>query len=186
MGEIKSTLELAMERTKKFVISETEKEEMKHQEIFRKATSLFHRYREGLLTLFEIQREIDRMEEKAAKIVKEALLSRWIDALSLNEENERLFKGIEWLKEREPQELKQKFFRLLSQYQKEKEKVKEEVKIQLTEALRKDRISGNAVEPKIEGGDLWKKEQEKLDHPYQTKLEEIKEQLKGSYGTTTT
>jgi hypothetical protein len=42
MGEIKSTLELALERTKKFAISEREKEEMKHQEIFRKATSLFH------------------------------------------------------------------------------------------------------------------------------------------------
>jgi hypothetical protein len=180
MGEIKSTLELAMERTKKFAISEREKEEIKHQEIFRKATGLFHRYQEGLLTLYEIQREIDRMEEKAAKPVKEALLSRWIDALSLNEENERLFKGIEWLKEREPQELKQKFFRLLSQYQKEKEKVKEEVRIQLTEALRKDGIYGNAVEPKIEEGELWKKEQEKLDLPYQRKLEEIKEQLRGS------
>jgi hypothetical protein len=180
MGEIKSTLELAMERTKKFAISEREKEEIKHREVLQKATRFFHRYQEGLLTLYEIQREIDRMEEKAAKTVKEALLSRWIDALSLNEENERLFKGIEWLKEREPQELKQKFFRLLSQYQKEKEKVKEEVRIQLTEVLRKDGIYGNAVEPKIEGGELWKKEQEKLDHPYRTKLEEIKEQLRGS------
>ena len=158
MAEIKSTLELAMERSKKFTISEREKEEIKQREVLQKATGLFHRYQEGLLTLYEIQREIDRMEEKAAKTVKEALLSRWIDALSLNEENERLFKGIEWLKEREPQELKQKFFRLLSQYQEEKEKVKEEVRIQLTEALRKDGIYGSAVEPKIEGGDLWKKE----------------------------
>jgi uncharacterized membrane-anchored protein YjiN (DUF445 family) len=179
MGEIKSTLELAMERTKKFSISEREKEEMKHQEVLQKAIRFFHRYQEGLLPLHEIQKEIDRMEERAAKTVKEALLSHWIDALSLNEENERLLKGIEWLKEREPQELKQRFFRLLSQYQKEKEKVKEEVRIQLTEALRKDGIYGNAVEPKIDGGELWKKEQEKLDHPYQTKLEEIKEQLRG-------
>jgi len=178
VGEIKSSLELAMERTKKFAISEKEKEEIKQKEILQKATSLFHRYREGYLPLYEIQKEIDRMEEKAANTVKEALLSRWIGALSLNEEDERLFKGIEWLKERKPEELKQKFLRLLSQYQKEKEGVKEKVQVQLSEILRRDGISGNAVEPKIEGSELWEKEHKKLDHPYQTKLEEIKEQLR--------
>jgi len=49
MGEIKSILELAMERTKHFATSEKEKEEMKQEEVLQKATSLFHRYREGHL-----------------------------------------------------------------------------------------------------------------------------------------
>jgi hypothetical protein len=180
MGEIKSTLELAMERTKKIVISKKEKEEMKQKEILQKAISLFHRYREGPLSLYEVQKEIDHLEENAAKTVKKALLSRWIDALSLNEENERLFKGIEWLKESDSKELKHKFFQLLFQYQREKKEVKEKVKVQLTEGLSRDGIYGSAVEPKIEGGELWKKEQGKLDQPYQMKLEEIKEQLRKS------
>jgi hypothetical protein len=45
--------------------------------------------------------------------------------------------------------------------------------------LRKDGIYGSTVEPKIEWGELWKKEIEKLDHSYRVKLEEIKEQLRG-------
>ena len=61
----------------------------------------------------------------------------------------------------------------------EKEKIKEKVRVQLTEALKKDDIYGSAVEPKAEGSELWKKETEKLDHSYKTKLEEIKEQLRG-------
>ena len=179
MGEIKSTLELAMERTKKFAISEKEKEEMKQKEILQKATSLFHRYREGHVPLNEILKEIGRMEKKTANTVKESLLSQWIDTLSLEDDDERIFKGIESLKGRSIDEVKQKFHSLLSQYLSEKEKVNEKVKVQFTEALRKDSIYGSAVEPKIEGGELWKKENEKLDHSYKKKLEEIKEQLRG-------
>ena len=178
MGEIKSSIELAMERTKKFAISEKEKEEIKQKEVLQKATSLFHRYREGHLPLNNILKEIGRMEKKTAIMVKEFLLSQWIDALSLDDGNERIFKGIESLKGRSIDEVKQKFHSLLSQYQEEKERVKEKVRVQLTETLRKDGIYGSAVEPNLEGAELWKKENEKLDLSYRMKLEEIKQQLR--------
>jgi len=47
------------------------------------------------------------------------------------------------------------------------------------EALRNDGIYGSAVEPKLEGDELWRKENEKLDQSYKIRLEEIKEQLRG-------
>ena len=178
MGEIKSTLELAMERTKKFVLSEKEKEEIKQKEILQKVTSLFHRYREGHLPLNEILKEIKKMEKKTATMVKELLLSQWIDALSLDDDNERILKGIESFKQRNIDEVKQKFHHLFSQYQGEKERGKEEVRVQFIEALRKEGIYGSAVEPKIEGSELWKKENEKLNQSYKIKLEEIKQQLR--------
>ena len=178
MGEIKSTLELAMERTKKFTISEKEKEEFKQKEVLQKATTLFHRYREGHLPLNNILKEIEKMEKKTGITVKKLLLSQWIDALSLGDGDERILKGIESLKGRNLDELKQKFHYLLSQYQVVKGTIKEEVRAQFTEALRKDGIYGSAVEPKLEGGELWKKENEKLDQIYKVKLEKIKEQFK--------
>jgi hypothetical protein len=178
MGEIKSTLELAMERTKKFAISEKEKEEIKQKEVLQKATSLFHRYREGHLSLNEILKEIEKTEKKTAATVKELLLSQWIDALSLGDGDERILKGIESLKQHNINEVKKQFHHLLSQYQREKEKVKEEVRVQFTKDLRRDGIYGSAVEPKLEGAELWKKENEKLDLSYKAKLGEIKEQLR--------
>jgi len=178
MGEIKSTLELAMERTKKFVISEKEKEEMKQKEVLQKATGLFHRYREGHLSSNEILKEIGRMEKNTRPAVKKQLLSRWIDALSLDDEDERILKGVESLEERSIAEIKQEFHHLLSQYQREREKVKEKMRVQLIEALRKDGIHGSAVDPKLEGSKLWKKENENLDRSYLIKLDEIKEQLR--------
>ncbi len=178
MGEIKSTLELAMERTKKVAISEKEKEEIKQKEILQKATGLFHRYRDGHLSLNEVLKEIERMEEKTAATVKEFLLAQWIDALSLEEGNERILKGVESLKETSIAEVKQEFHHLLSQYQREKGEAEQKMRVQLAEALKKDRIWGSAVEPKLEGSELWKKENENLDCSYLIKLDEIKEQLR--------
>jgi uncharacterized membrane-anchored protein YjiN (DUF445 family) len=179
MGEIKSTLELAMEKTKKLAMSEKEKEEMKQKEILQKATGFFHRYRNGLLPLNEILKQIERMEQETATTVKELLLSQWIDALSLDDEEERILKGIESLEQRNIHQIKQKFRDLLSQYQGEKEKAKEKAWLQLIEGLQKDGICGSAVEPKLEGSELWKKEMEKLTQSYRIKLEAIKEPLRG-------
>ena len=117
MGEIKTNLELATERTKNFDISAKEKEEIKQKEVFQKATSLFHRYLEGHLPLNNILKEIERMEKKTATTVKESLLSQWIDALSLDDDDERILKGVESFKQRSMDREKQKFHHLFSQYQ---------------------------------------------------------------------
>jgi hypothetical protein len=178
VGEIKSTLELALERTKKISISEEEREKIKQKETLQKVNGFFHRYKEGRLPLNEILRDIERMDEKARALSEEILLSQWIDALSLNEEDERLLRGIEALKGREIDDERAKLHHLLSQYQREKDRVKEEVTVRSTEALKRDGISGSAVEPKLEGNELWKDENEKLEYSYRMKLENIKEQMK--------
>jgi hypothetical protein len=178
MAEIKSTLELAMERTKRFTISEKEKDAIKQEEILHKATRLFHRYREGYLSLNDVLKEIERMESRAAMTVREYLLSHWIDALSLTDENERILKGIESLKRESVDEAKQRLNRLLSQYQSEREQIKKKTEADLIEALKKDGIWGSAVEPNLEGSEPWKKENKNLGQSYRMKLEEIKEQLR--------
>ena len=178
MGEIKSTLELAMERTKRFSVSEKERDEIKQKEALRKATGFFHRYREGHLSLNDVLKEVERMERKTAATVKEHLLSHWIDALSLDDDNDRILKGVESLKGKSIAEVEQRFNRLFSQYQREKDEAKEKTGVQLVEALKKGGIWGSAVEPKFEGSELWKKENENLDRSYLIKLDEIKEELR--------
>lgn len=178
MAEIKSTLELALERTKKMVISEKEKAEIRQKELLEKAKGLFHRYREGHAPLSEIQKEIERMDEKTSDAIKEFLLSEWIGALSLNDEDERLIRGIEWLKNGQVAQVAEQFQQLLSQYRKEIEEKKHNVRARLEEALRREGISGSAVEPNVEGNPLWKETIEKLDRLYGAKLDEIKKALR--------
>jgi len=177
VAEIKSTLELAMERTKHFTFSEKEKEEMKQKEVLQKATSLFYRYREGHLSSKEVLKEIEKLEEDARSTVKRLLLSQCIDALSLDDEEGRIFEVVESLKERSLPEIRQRFSQVLSQYKTDKEKMREKTRIQRMEAFKKEGIYGSAVEPKVEGSELWKEETGRLNQVYGTRLEEIKQQL---------
>jgi len=178
MAEIKSTLELALERTKKMAISEKEKEEIRQKKLLEKAKGLFHRYREGHAPLSELQKEIERMDEKTSAAVKKFLFSQWIDALSLKHEDERLIKGIEWLKNGRIEEVPERFRHLFSQYQEEMENARHEARTRLEEALKREGIAGSAVEPNVEGDLLWKEAIEKLDYLYGGKLEEIRKQLR--------
>lgn len=178
MAEIKSTLELALERTKKMAISKKEKEEIRRKELLERARGLFHRYREGHAPLNELQREIERLDEKTSAAVKELLLFQWLDALSFKDEDERLLKGIEWLKHGRIEEVRERFRQLSSQYREEMEKTRLEVRSQLEEALKRDGIEGSAVEPNVNGNLFWKEALEKLDHLYGVKLEEIRKRLR--------
>jgi hypothetical protein len=180
MAEIKSTLELAMERTKRLAISNEEKTEIKRKEIMQRATSLSNRYMEGHLPASDILKEIERMEERTAIAVKDSLLSQWISALSLNGEGERLLKGIESLKDQHQgiDDVKRKILYLVSQYQREKEDVEQEVRTRATEALRREGIYGSAVEPNIEEGELLRGKVEELEDKYELRLKEIKEKLR--------
>jgi hypothetical protein len=178
MAEIKSTLELALERTKKFTLSEKDKEELRQKEIRQKSMSFFHRYRDGRLHLHEIEKEIERMGEKTGKTVKERLLALWIDGLSLDEDNERFLKGIESLKHRNLDEAKAEFQELVTQCRTEKERTEQEVRAQLTEALRKEGFGGDAVEPNVEASASWEKASTALNQKYQGQLKELKESLR--------
>jgi hypothetical protein len=178
LAEIKSTLDLAMEKTKKIAISKEEREEIKQKELLQNVNRLFHRYREGRLHLNELLRETGKMDEKTRSMAKEILLSQWIDALSLTDKEERLFEGIESLKERSVDEVKQKFNDLLFDYQEEKEKIKQKEKARMEEVLGREGIHGSAVEPNIEGSQHLKEELSNLNHLYEVKLKEIKERLR--------
>jgi len=180
MGEIKSALELAMERSKKYAISDAEREKIKEKEILQKAMGLFHRYKEGHFTLNEMMREIERMDEKTREKVKETLLSQWVDALSLDDDSKRFLDAIESMKGRGLNEIKEKFQKIIAAYQKETDQARQRMSQQLAEDLRSQGIYGNAVDPNVEGQESWKNLLDTVHRSHQAKLDKIKEALKKS------
>ncbi len=178
MAEIKSTLDLVMEKTKKLEMTAEEKEELKRKEVFQKAMGLFHRYLDGTIPLNEIVREIEKLGSPSGATVKDILVSQWIEALSLGGDNEKLLKGIKLLKDRDIEEANQKFLIVQDQYRSQKEMVRQEVSLQLIETLRKKGIRGTAVVPNVEGNPDWKGRLERLNEIYRKQMEEVKESLR--------
>ena len=178
MGEIKSALELAMERSRKYAVSSEEREKIKEKEILQKATGLFHRYKESHLPLHEIAREFDRMDDKARERVRASLLSQCVDSVSFEEDPERIFVLMESIKGRDLHHLREEFQNLLTAYREEVNKAKQKMGLQLAEDLRRAGIHGDAVIPNVEGNDRWKEILDSLDHSYRGKLEKIREALR--------
>jgi len=159
-------------------ISEEEKEEMKWRETTQKATGMFHRYMDDRLSLNEITREIERMEKKARAVVRDVLLSRWIDAVSLDADNEKLLRGIESLKGRNVGDVKQKLEVLRSEYERERHGTEQDIAGWLAEALRKANIHGSAVVPYVRGSKEWKERVGPIEQAFRKKIEEVKEVLR--------
>lgn len=178
MGEIKSSLELALERTKGLKISEKEREEIKRKEIVQKAEALANRYREGSISINEIQKEIEKMEKKRAMEIEHYLVDHWIQGLSLNLRDERILDGIEVLRKKPMDEIKREFRSLIVSYQEEKENTKRKLGTIILEGLKKEGFDGSAIEPRIESSPLWEKESLRIDQSYQEGLEKLKERLR--------
>ena len=178
MGEIKSTLDLALERTRKITISEKEREEIKQRETVQKAEGLFHRHREGHLTPTELVKEIARMDGKTVAHVKAVLVSRWVDGLSLSEEGKRFLEAIESLKPHGMDEVKKRFQSLLSEYQTAREALRQQLETESIDALRREGIYGSAVQPRVEGSQGLKEGTGRVDRLFETRLSEIQERLR--------
>jgi hypothetical protein len=170
MAEIKSTLELALERTRKLSISQEEKDEIKRKETEQKAAGIFHRYMDNTLSLNELLREIERMEEKARPAVRELLLSRWIDAVSL--------RGIESIKGQSVDEIRRTLEVLRSEFERRGREAEQKMEIQLAEALKKEGIHGTAVVPRVRESGEWKERIRSVAQGFQGKIEEYKEALR--------
>jgi hypothetical protein len=177
MGEVKSTLELALERTKKLTLSAPEKEELKKKEILKKATGLYHRYMEGHVSLNDLLKEMERTEAETAAVVKEKLLSLWLEELSLLDDNGKRLKGIESLKGERTSEIVREHQQLVKLFQEECRKAKEGVAARLTEELKRMKIHGSAVDPCVEKSPLWQEKLKEIEVPYRNRLGEIKDRL---------
>jgi len=177
MAEIKSTLELALERTKKFSLSEKDREEIRQKEIQQRILSFFHRYRDNHLPLHDIQKELERMDEKTRHSVREGLLSLWTEGLSLDEQGEKFLKGIEFLIRKEMGAVQEAFHQLRIQYQEEQIQIRQKMKALLIASLKEEGIGGDAVDPNVEANDLWKEETSRLNQQFHARLESIKQQI---------
>ena len=60
MGEIKSTLDLVMEKTRHLTLSQEEKEEQKHIEVDKRLKGLLQKYQDNLLKKEQLEKELDR------------------------------------------------------------------------------------------------------------------------------
>jgi seryl-tRNA synthetase len=177
MAEIKSAVELAMEKTKDLHLSREEMNTLKEQKMKSKAQGLVNRFLEVDFHLKEVQKELLKFTPDERKQLEKLMRQYLADAIQLDRDNDLLFQGIETLRE-ESKTLDRQIQQLIKKYRQQKEKAYGETEKNLLAQWVKQGISGSAVQAKVEGSPEWGKALSRFKPAFGEQLRVLQEELK--------
>jgi len=169
MGEIKSTLDIIMEKTKGLTMSEEEKEAFQKKETAGKVRGFLQRYLDCVIDLDRLKAELLGLGEsghvKARELLKQEVLGR----IELGADNDRLLQVLEEVSGFQASRIQES----LSDYGAELTKKRKKREKELLKSLKKRGITGSAVIPNVEADAEWKKYMLKTKEEFRTRLGEL-------------
>jgi len=157
MAEIKSTMDIIMEKLNKIKISEEDKREIIKKEIEETAKRLVATYKKDR-DIKKLFNELNQLGGEKRKETERAIISECIKMITpYGEDNEIAIKLIKEILKEDVDRIKE----IISLEEERLSKIKERIKKELLDKLRKRDIYGSAVIPNIETSPLWKEEVEK-------------------------
>ena len=151
MAEIKSTLELIMEKTKDMTPTDEEKEAFRKKEIRGKVKGLLVKFLDGFLDLNKLMKEIAPFQEKDRTAVRDVLIHDCLDRIDPDADNTLTFDILKHLADIDIEPIQT----LLSDYSGKLEKERHVYEQRLSNRIREKGISGSAVLPNLEADPDW-------------------------------
>jgi len=142
MAEIKSTLELIMERTKNLTLTQEEKESLHRKEAMGKIKGSVQKYLDGLISAGALEAEMEDLGKNAPDS-REMLESELREHIDPESENRKIFEALEQILGIETRPLRDRISRFGQEIEAEKENFADRLK----RALVDRNISGSAVIP---------------------------------------
>ena len=176
MGEIKSTLDLVMEKTKNLTLSAEEKQAQKQKDIESRIKGLMQKYQDGLLGKDQLKIDYESHKKEAELSDDSAMINEVVSRLDPNRDNQPLLElldeccrvnlvGIQTI---------------INEIRNDYLKAAAERKAQLKEELaRIHAISGSAVVPNLETDAQWHREETALHRRFEGLLNQEKDKLAG-------
>ena len=171
MAEIKSTLDIILEKAKKFSATEEEKQGFKRQELESKIKGLVQKTLDGVLSDERSQTEVAALREKEKGLVDQILKEEIVARLDVGANAKELLKMLEFTAGPSSSAVRE----VLGDFEKKAEKRKESSLNALLEELKGKGISGSAVLPNPDADLEWLRTKSELRRQLQ---EEIQEKLK--------
>lgn len=152
MGEIKSTLDLVMEKTRHLTLSQKEKEEQKQIEVNKRLKGLLQKYQDNILRKEQLGQELDSLRKTFDLNTNEMLSHILLDGLKLVRNNKSLLELLSELCGLDVSGLETLFHDFQNTIRLASQKRIEEIKANLE---KKRFISGSAVVPNLETDNEW-------------------------------
>ena len=171
MGEIRSTLDIIMEKTKGLTMSDEEKKAFKEQEMARKVRGLIQKYLDGILGLDRLRTEAAALAETDEDMVRAMIRKECIPRIELGENNEPILGILEETTGLDTVSIRT----ALKDFEDKLEQEKGVREKELIKRLDKKGISGSAVIPNMNANSEWAERVSEVKNEFQEKLRSYSE-----------
>ncbi len=151
MAEIKSTLELIMERTKNLTLTDEEKRNFQKKEVQGKVKGFLMKFMDGVMDLEKLKKGIVSLEEKDPELVKEIVIRECLDRISLQGDSAMPFDILEQVVSVDIAP----FQKLLSEFLSELDNTRKVREQGMQKQIQEKGISGSAVLPNLSADPEW-------------------------------
>ena len=169
MGEIKSTLDIIMEKTKNLKMTDEEEREFRKRDIEGKVRGVLQKFLDGLMDSNRLKEKLNGLGEKQYTMAKEALLRECVDRMEPGADNSPILDALENAASLDTSPVK----KILLEYHQDLEQQKNVREKVLENRLEERGISGTAVVPNIYSDKEWIQYLSEVKRGFREKVEEL-------------
>jgi hypothetical protein len=169
MAEIKSTLDIIMERTRHLVLSADEKQQIERDDQLRKVPGYLQKYLDGVGDLDDLLEDIATLPEEHRHEVKQELIKRLVKELGFDPRGRRVLEALQGLAPREDLGKVAELHQLLDRFDESRHELVTARSEQARTRLAALGISGSAVVVREEKDPEW----ELRSHEYANQLQAL-------------
>jgi hypothetical protein len=174
VAEIKSTLDLVMERTKNLTLSAAEKQAQKQLEIENRIKGLVQKLQDGLLTHDQLKTEYESLQKESDLSDNSLLVREILTRLDPDRDNQILLAALEECCRLDTARIRAD----LNDYRDDYQRAARQRSAQLKEDLaRNHSISGSAVLPNLAADENWQQKAQAMRRQFEQKLNRTQDSL---------
>ncbi|MBA4416730.1 MAG: hypothetical protein C0392_02295 [Syntrophus sp. (in: bacteria)] len=176
MAEIKSAIELAMERTRNLVMDEEEKKAFQIKETENRVRAILRRYCEGMI---ETNRAMDELDEIAGdqSIKKRVLTEALFEEIDITKDNAGLLALLKIMGGSPYDSFIKEFEGIVMNFSRELKKKETIIREKIENRLKEMGITGDGCEPNVEAWEEWEGAREETGLIFSGQIKEWKERL---------
>jgi hypothetical protein len=176
MAEVKSTLEIALEKANALEVSSKDKEQFKREEALSKATNIFRRYTEHPQRSTSLSQVIEDGGADTT-LVRQCLREIFLKSLGPAIPSDRIWEGLQELGLQDAGSFRAALSKMIEDDAKARQELAERVNDLLHDSLSKAGFSGTAVDPNIEQSPRWEEAVKQLDQTLSAELDRLRQEI---------
>ena len=179
MGEIKSTLDLVLEKTKNLTLSSEEKETQKQKEIENRIKGMVQKYQDGILSKNQLITDYELLKKDYTISQNNSLIVEITNRIEPDQDNQPLIELLQKCCAIDTAAIETAIENFRKEYfiasQNRIEQLREDLE-------QRHNISGSAVLPNLDVDEQWRQEIGELRAGYEDQLNRVKDNLLGGRG----